>query len=224
MAMKTDIPFVGFDIETRGVPARAELLWKPPGNIKDPEKIALARDKFLGEAALSPLTGAIVVIGLVECDGRILFLEGTEEEIIKAFWASVSAPVNTVTKFVYWSGSGSSSQNFDMDFIITRSRLLRIPVPVAVRNGRFYGGRFVDLASEFLLYQTGEYLSLTNAGHLFDLYQDGVTPSVQPKSKTDPIQGANFAAAYDNQTTRQDALGYLRNDLLHLYHLAHAIL
>ena len=214
--------FICCDIETKANPAVAERLWKPPSRLVDPAKIAAAKVEFIEKAALSPLMGEIVVIGLVTDDAEISYLEGDERIILTAFWDIVGSNDHATTKFVYWSGSGAAGDNFDMDYIVTRSRILGVRIPGVVRNGRFYGQRFVDLASEFLLYKTGEYLSLSNAGMLFGLYDKAQEPAVKPKLATDEVQGANFAQWYGKD--REKALGYLKNDLALLFHLAKAIL
>ncbi len=215
--------FIGLDIETRGNIAVAERLWKPPSRLKDPNKIAEAKADYIEKAAISPLTGELVVIGLIGEEGAVSYIEGTEKEIIERFWELVTPADQANTKFVFWSGSGASSVCFDMDFIVTRSRILGIKVPECVRHGRFYGSRFVDLASEFLLYQTGEYLSLSHAGMVFGLF-DGKHDCRQ-KLPEDEVTGANFAFHYDQKEEgRAKALSYLRNDLMILFHLANAIL
>lgn len=236
--MKT---FVALDIETSGIPEAAERLYKPeeyktPGNIKDPAKLSDhrakweadqvdAKTKFIERAALSPLTGKIVVIGLIDDEGAIIYLEGDEKKVITDFWAIVDHHENAVTKFVFWSGSGAAQEAFDMDFIVTRSRILGIKLPHSVRNGRFYGNRFIDLASEFLLYRSGAYLSLTNVAELFGLFDGVQTPPVTRKSEADEVTGATFAKVYaEGEEGRAKALGYLANDLALTLHVARRIL
>ena len=218
-----DDKFIGFDIETAPDFAAAEKLWKAPSRLKDPAKIADAKAEYLAEAALSPLTGRIVIIGLIGIEAMPEYLEGPEKAIIEAFWDIFAANHYAAHRFCFWSGAGNAG-HFDIDYLVTRSRILGIPVPATVRNGRFYGSRIVDLASEFLLNRTGEYLSLTNAGEIFHLYDEGVTPACTRKRPDDAITGAGFAMAYANGATRQAALDYLANDLHLVYHLARAIL
>ena len=227
-----------YDIETRGVAKLAERMWAPeeyrvPGNIKDPVKLAdhkaawhnnqaEAKAKFIQKAALSPLTGEIVVIGLSNDSGDVTTIEGPEEHIIRSFWQHVEIGGTQGTKFYNWSGRGAYSVNFDLDFIVTRSRILGIKVPMIVRSGRFYGPQFVDLAKEFLLYQNDAYLSLSAAAELCGLFEQGVLlkdgTSPRPKLPTDKIQGANFAHFYDlGAKDREDALDYLSNDLALLH-------
>jgi hypothetical protein len=217
----TTTPFIAFDIETKPLPEIAAKLFKPSSRLKDPAKIAEAKADFISEAALSPLTGSIIVIGLIDQDAKVEYLEGTESVILTAFWKRFEAHAEAVTKFCCWSGSGAAGKIFDADFIVTRSRILGVRIPPTVRNGRFYGSRIVDLASEFLLYQTDAYLSLTKAAMLMGMYDDA-SLSLTPKSDTDEVKGENFHRHYAENPAK--ALPYLANDLLHTYHLARRIL
>jgi hypothetical protein len=218
-----DDKFIGFDIETAPDFEMAEKLWKAPSRLKDPAKIADAKAEYLAEAALSPLTGRVVVIGLIGIEAMPEYLEGPEKAVLEAFWGYFRANHYAAHRFCFWSGAGNAG-HFDIDFIVTRSRILGLDVPATARNGRYYGTRIVDLAAEFLLNRTGDYLSLTNAGEIFHLFDEGVTPACKRKKPDDPITGAGFALAYANGATCQAALDYLANDLFLLYHLAKAIL
>ena len=203
-------PFIAFDSETKPLTHLVERFWKPDGRLKDPAKIAESLELAKSRAALDAKTGQIIVIGLMDQDGLTDYIRGEETTILNEFWKVFNKPGNADTKFCLWSGSGSASTMFDIDYIVTRSRILGVKVPPQVRNGRFYSGRIVDLASEFLLYQTGEYLSLSNAGHVFNLYADG--SDCHPKNKeTDEVTGENFWRVYE--TDPKKALGYLENDL-----------
>lgn len=218
--------FRAFDLESRGNPIACELLWKPPSRLKDPVKIAEAKADFFADAALSPLTGSIVIIGLIDQDGEIVLLEGTEADIIGDFWVHFVTAQPDV-RWCFWSGCGNPGRNFDLDFIVTRSRILGIKVPAIVRSGRYYGNRFVDLASEFLLYQSDAYLSLTNAAELLGVFDGPLWvggPNAARKDKSDPVIGATFAANYDNEATRFLALQYLINDLYLSFGVAQSIL
>jgi len=206
-------PFICFDIETAPLIDRVELFWKPDSRLKDPAKIAESLALAKSRAALDPLTGKILVIGLMDQDGQHHYIEGEEASLILEFWRRFEPewlPGHADARFCFWSGSGSASTMFDIDYIVTRSRLLGVKVPPQVRNGRFYSSRIIDLASEFLLFQTGEYLSLSNAGHAFGLYEDG--SDCHPKDKeTDEVTGENFHKVYAQD--RAKALSYLENDL-----------
>ena len=132
---------------------------------------------------------------------------------------------------MFWSGSGDAAKKFDLDFIVTRSRILRIPLPPRVRDGRFYSNRFVDLAGEFLLHQRDRYLSLTKAADMLGLYAEN--KDIFPKSDGDIVTGEHFHLWWDGKadTTDYDATqqrvmanDYLENDLLTTKYLAPHIL
>jgi hypothetical protein len=255
--------YCGFDIETAPIPENVERFTKPfaefdadavkCGNLKDPAKIVEKKAQAFADhaeeqkaywrkahenAALSPFTGRIVVIGLITEDASITYLEGEEKAILGAFWNHFAEPKNALRKWVYWSGCGDAGKNFDLDFIVTRSRIVGVPVPPLVRNGRFYSSKFVDLASEFLLFQREQYLSLSKAADMMGLYELPEVSDIEadrtiwPKREDDPVQGVNFWQWYEGkieggerpEEQRLFALRYLANDLKHLWHLAPMIL
>lgn len=258
--------FTGFDIETKPVPELVEKFTKPfpefdpkaikLGNLKDPakiqEKLACCKADHEADrvaywknahdrAALNPFTGQIVVIGLINQDAAIVYLEGDEKNIVRLFWHHFTQPDDGARKFLFWSGCGAAEKMFDLDYIVTRSRILGVKVPPQVRNGRFYTPRIVDLASEFLLYQREQYLSLTKAAELFGLYDqnfgdirkaDSTALNIWRKHDGDACTGENFWLWYEGKANTEDsaeaqrdfALRYLANDLRHLFHLAPRIL
>lgn len=257
--MSTSFPppaFIGFDIETRPLldnVARFTKLFPDfdplavkLGNIKDAalraEKIESERAKHAAEcaaywqtardrAALDPLTGAVVCIGVVTEHGEpTIIAESTEAASLRQFWQIVSLSDHALTKFVFWSGCGDASKKFDLDFLVTRSRLNRVPLPMRVRDGRFYHSRFVDLAGEFLLHQRERFLSLTKAAEMFGLYEEHA--DIFRKTPEDTVTGEHFWKWWEgiaNTETpdveqREEAVKYLNNDLLHLRHLAPLLL
>lgn len=148
--------FLAFDIET--APMAAEILEPlvPPfdpsevkvGNLKDPakvaEKIAEAEVKhkvrFIQDAALSPLTGQVCAFGvrtwfagnvgspdetenLVVAQTPVTNLE--ETILLKAFWETWTTSTNGGRTI--WVGH--NVLDFDLPFLVIRSRLLGIPVP-----------------------------------------------------------------------------------------------
>jgi hypothetical protein len=257
--MKSHSPnFIGFDIETRPRPELVEIFGKPYpdfdesnvkyGNTRDPVKrAALLSDKasehddgrashwanLKERAALDPFTAEIACIGIIsDDDGCPLVLkDGTEAHKLRMFWELFNRPEMSLTKFVFWSGCGDPAKKFDIDFLLTRSRILNVQVPLNVRSGRFYSSRIVDLAGEFLLHQRERYLSLSKAAELFGLYQKPDC-RIFRKLKCDAVTGANFWMWFDGcadpemPTPDQQtlALKYLYNDLLHLIPLAEHIL
>lgn len=256
MSTLPPIPYVAFDIECRPDPAAVEKFTKPYpefseatvkyGNAKKlelrAEILAQAKadheagfqpywEKAHADAALSPFTGQIVVIGLVTHNGPQKVLEGTEREVLEAFWYEYTGQAQAVTKFVFWSGQANPAKGFDIDYIVTRSRILGVPVPPTIRKGRYYSDRIVDLAAEFLLYDREKYCSLSNAADLMGLFQE--FPDLKPKNKeTDLCTGENWHRWYDGNMDdatgpaqqRQVALSYLGNDLNLLHRIANRLL
>jgi hypothetical protein len=251
-------PFVGFDIETEPNESAARLLFKPwapfdpasvkLGNVKDPflrkEKIeaaavtyateaAAAEAAAIEKAALSALTGRVCAVGYIDHLGETFVHVADEMELLAEFWKRFAAYGDADTRFAFWSGSGASDSLFDLDFLFQRSLLRGVYIPPQVRpiGARFYCGRFVDLASRFLLGKREAFLSLTNAAALFGLYGRVVdlgASSVVLKRKTDadPVTGATFHRCLKSldPAERDAAADYLRNDLFHLAALAPFIL
>lgn len=253
--MKPAPTFIVFDCECRPLPDLVEKYAEPfpdfdPAEVKcgnlGPEKAAEKRaqakadhetnrvaywKKLKDRAALDPFTGAIVCIGVCSDSGEVEILaEKTEAATLRTFWQLWELRDCVVTKFVFWSGCGDVSKWFDIDYIVTRSRINRVPVPSGVRQGRYYSNRIVDLAKEFLLYQRERYCSLTKAADMLGLYAEH--KDILPKSEADPVRGENFwqwwYGAMDmnmSQDEQRDfAKSYLVNDCLTLRYLAPIIL
>ena len=194
-----------FDIETGPLPD-AELLQmiKPfdasevkLGNIKDPDKIAAklkekevnhfadARDK----AALSPLTGQVLAIGLLTgTDESCLAFD--EAETLKAFWQEFRVSTN---HFI-----GFNSNTFDLPFLIKRSWRHNVLVPLSVRDGRYWSKRFIDLRDTWQLGDRQASGSLDRICCHFGL--EGKNGN-----------GKDFARLFE--LDKELALDYLRNDL-----------
>lgn len=251
-------PFRGFDVETRPRLDLVAKLAEPPapfdpegvkyGNTKDPvkraalleqrrqeheEQAADALENQRKRAALDPLTGEVCVIGTIDESFSISLIQHpTEIAILRAFWTIVAQEGDAAIRWLFWSGAGDINNHFDLDFVVTRSRILGVRVPSFVRSGRYYSARLFCLAKEFLLYKREKFLSLTRAGEVFDLYSDGVEPKLERKREDDPVTGENFHLWWDGKATKEHpaaaqrsfALRYLDNDLRHLAHLAIRIL
>ncbi len=258
-------PFTGFDIETKPLPELVDKFTKPfpdfdptavkCGNLKDPVKIAEKMAQAEGDhqrdsaaywkrafdnAGLNPFTARVLVIGYINEDGRTAIADGEEKGILSTFWFNFARDGDAARRFVFWSGCGDIARKFDIDFILTRSRILGLNVPAIVREGRYYSRRIVDLAGEFLLHQREQYLSLTKCAELFGIYgehgtgPDGATADLHvfPKRDTDEVKGENFwqwwegtgSSEFSAEEQRMKATRYLTNDLKHLLHIAPRIL
>jgi DNA polymerase III epsilon subunit-like protein len=195
-----------YDIETGPLPtAELEKLSDPfdpsevkMGNIKDPDKRAakLADAKanhiknIVDTAALKPLKGKVLAIGLLDESGPIC-LTGPEEEILAQFWRTFSA-----TSSLY---IGYNIFKFDLPFLRKRSwKYDKVAVPQDVRRGRYWSDRFVDLREDW---QMGDRQA---EGSL-----DAICRHLGIEGKNG--NGKDFARMLE--LNKEKALEYLENDL-----------
>ena len=200
-----------FDIETGALPECELAALMPPfdpgevrtGNLKDPEKItaklveaeANHQRKFFEEAALDPLTGRVVAVGLLYRESRKFHVIGHDAEAatLKEFWDACKAEQWLLHQMV-----GFNSNSFDLPFLVRRSWKHRVPVPFAIRRGRYWSEQMVDLREGWQLGDRQARGSLDMiAKHLGLGAKNG--------------DGKDFAALW--QTHRTSAVEYLRNDL-----------
>lgn len=153
-----------FDLET-GPLAESELsALLPPfdptevktGNLKDPakiaEKIAEAeanhRRDFFDKAALDPLTGRVIAIGMLDLETDKFFIIGNDDEArtLTEFWEASQGEMGRLNSML-----GFNIFNFDLPFLIRRSWKHRIKVPFGIRRGRYWGDQLVDLRDAWQL-------------------------------------------------------------------------
>lgn len=200
-----------FDIETGPLPESELAALVPPfdpaevktGNLKDPDKIAAKlaeaetnhqRD-FFEKAALDPLTGRVVAVGLLYPDSGAFLVIGHDDEkrILEEFWEASRGEMGRINQMV-----GFNSNAFDLPFLIRRSWRHRVAVPFGIRRGRYWSDEMVDLRDAWQLGDRQARGSLdTIAKHLGVGAKNG--------------SGAEFAALW--QSDRAKATEYLRNDL-----------
>lgn len=125
-----------FDCETAPLPEaylrENNLLpeFEPPGNIKDPAKLAEGEQahiqKALSDAALSPITGSVCAVGwMIGADVKtyqsIMTTDGvTELTLLKEFWRHVR---NFLNMDQGNSLMGFNIKKFDLPFLVRRSCL-----------------------------------------------------------------------------------------------------
>ena len=193
-----------FDIETGALDIDAlkkiEPVHRAPANLRDPDKIAAAveqrRKDWFDKAALSPLTGRILAIGIKRVgDTEHTILTGPEQTILEEFWRlrSDNHPATWV---------GHNIMSFDLPFIARRCWLHGITLPLKFWKGnRFDRDEGVDTMALWSCGQTGcnaSKISLDNMARFFGV-----------GAKTG--DGAHFANLFD--TDRDAAINYLKNDL-----------
>lgn len=157
-----------FDIETGPAPAdviaKHEPEFEAPGNYKDPVKIQAVIDEkraaFASKAALSPMTGRVLAIGVWLDDGfgyrSAIVNEDSEDEeksVIEWFWGLLSKRTVVI---------GFNSNKFDFPFLIKRSWALGIAVPVERigLTGYSHRDRSLDLHEVWQLGDRTSYTSL----------------------------------------------------------------
>ena len=213
-----------FDIETGPLPESELAALVPPfdpvevktGNLKDPDKIAAKlaeaeanhRIDFLDKAALDPLTGRVVAVGLLKRTPHPGPLPNAEREkrgefhvighddeaaTLREFWDVTRGEMGRINQMI-----GFNSNSFDLPFLIRRSWRHRVPVPFGLRRGRYWSDEMVDLRDAWQLGDRQARGSLdVIAKHLGVGAKNG--------------HGADFAKLW--QSDRVKAVEYLRNDV-----------
>ena len=220
-----------FDVET-GPLAEGELsALLPPfdpaevktGNIKDPEKVAAKiaeaeashRRDFFDKAALDPLTGRVVAIGMLVFDelseagpamdsGKCVIIGHDDEaQTLREFWQYTQAEMGRMNPMI-----GFNIFGFDLPFLFRRSWKRRVPIPFGLRRGRYWGDQLIDLRD---VWQLGDRQA---RGSL-----DSIAKHLGVGAKNG--DGKAFAALW--QSDRKQAEAYLRNDLELTAKIAHAL-
>jgi uncharacterized protein YprB with RNaseH-like and TPR domain len=200
-----------FDIETGALPPDELAALLPPfdpgevklGNLKDAAKIAEKlreaeeshRRDFIEKAALDPLTGRVIAIGLLYPDSNEFVVIGDEDEqkMLREFWDVVRGEMGRVNQAI-----GFNTRQFDLPFLVRRSWKHRVPVPMAIRRGRYWSDEMIDLREAWQLGDRQARGSL-----------DSIAKHLGAGSKNG--SGADFAKLWSSD--RAKAVEYLRNDL-----------
>jgi len=205
----SDMNTILCDIET-GPLAEAELAAMAPpfdaaevkvGDLKDPGKIAARlaeaeamhwRD-FPKRAALDPLTGRVLAVGLLFENGEFSAIGHDDEAaILREFWTACRRDKSRQRMI------GFNTHLFDLPFLMRRSFKHRVEVPDGIRRGRYWSEEMVDLREEWQLGDRQARGSLdTIARHLGVGQKNG--------------HGEDFARLW--QADRAKAVAYLRKDL-----------
>lgn len=200
-----------FDIETGALPESELVALIPPfdpaevktGNIKDPDKIAAKiaeaeanhRRDFIEKAALDPLTGRVLAIGLLDADSgefRVI-AHDDEAQLLREFWAACSGEMGRINHMI-----GFNTFQFDLPFLFRRSWKHRVAIPLGIRRGRYWSSEMIDLREGWQLGDRQARGSL-----------DAIAKHLGVGAKNG--EGKDFARLW--QSERSKALEYLRNDL-----------
>jgi len=193
-----------FDIETGPRPEEELHALMPeftaPANYTDPAKIAKVitekKTDWLEKAALCATSGKVLAVGTRQDGTNTLFATGDESLDLKAWWACVEQSAREGSILV-----GFNVARFDIPFLIRRSWVLGVNVPVGVFNGRYLNHHvFLDLYEEWQCGDRDETISLKRLSEFL---------GVGTKDKDGAV-----AFAQKWVTDRKAAIAYLENDLV----------
>ena len=169
--------------------------------------------KAIDHAALSPLTGRILAIGLLYADGaeEILTAEDDAQEaaIIRRFLSIYTDHLADSNQLVGFNTGANSGGGFDLGFVARRAMKYGIDASV-LRSTRGWGSAFIDLLDVWRCGDRTLFVDLDTLCRYFGL--DG-------KKGGD---GAQFARLF--REDRAAAISYLRNDLGETQRLAKKML
>ena len=221
-----------FDVET-GPLADSELSALLPafdpaevktGNIKDPDKVAAKiaeaeanhRRDFFDKAALDPLTGRVVAIGMLVFDARgeagpefnetgklVIIGHDDEARTLREFWAMTRGEMGRLNPMI-----GFNIFGFDLPFLFRRSWKRRVPIPLGLRRGRYWSDQLIDLR---------------DCWQLGDRQARGSLDSIARHLGVGAKNGDGKAFAELWRTDRKQAEAYLRNDLELTAKISHAL-
>lgn len=199
----TKINTAVFDIETGPRPDEELASMMPefeaPKNYKDAEKIKAyidgERKDWLEKAALSPVTGRVLAIGVRTPAGNEIFADDEKTALI-AFWTRMTDLIRGGAQMV-----GFNIFRFDLPFLMRRSWSHGVQVPTGIVDARGYYNRahFTDL---YEVWQCGDKSASISLDALSKFLGVGAKNG----------EGAHFAKLW--ATERKLALAYLENDLL----------
>lgn len=140
-------------------------------------KMLAHKAEWLGRAALSPVTGRVLLIGTLAVDDKPAFFDYDDEaEMLADFWEATANVLADRIPLI-----GHNSNIFDLPFLIRRSWMLGVPVPREVRQGRHWNPLFRD-TMEFWNCGARDYVKLNALGDIFGVGQ-----------KTEGVSGGDFA-------------------------------
>ena len=175
---------------------------------KEAGELEAHRCEWASEAALSPLTGRVLAIGL-QRDDRIVIVgeDGVgEAEILARFW-------DLYKKYHINNGRlvGFDCFRFDLPFLIRRSWWHGTPIPDSIlKDGRYWSPVFLDLVKVWGCGAYNEYVSLDTLAKFFGV-----------GGKPEGVDGGMFAGLWNGAPEdRQRAIEYLANDLKMTWNLA----
>jgi len=131
---------------------------------------------WLEKAALSPVTGRVLLIGMRIGGITAFFDGGSEADNLQRMWSLVDDLLSGKMSII-----GHNIKAFDLPFLVRRSWSLGVHVPRDVRQGRFWNPLFRDTMETWNL-GSREFITLNMLGQFFGVGQ-----------KTEGVHGGDFA-------------------------------
>jgi hypothetical protein len=160
--------------------------------------------EYVGGAALSPITGRVLAIGMFDVPGNRKVLGSVhslpEDELLEKWWEKATSQIKAGRLLV-----GHSIFGFDLPFLVQRSWILGVEVPTIIRkSSRYWADQFIDTRE---LWQCGDRQCKSSLDHIARALGVG--------GKPDDITGADFARLFwsEVEADRVKAFEYLANDL-----------
>jgi len=199
--------YLAFDIETG--PAENALSYFSRsdvklGNLKDPNKIeaklAEAEDEFLDKAALSPITGKVLAVGLTDGEVHEVLTYVSEKEIITETLERIGSQLMQQRPVVGWN-----IIKFDFPFLFKRAMMLGVLWPKHIWDLKkgYAHSQIIDLMR---YWNMGDWKEMTK--------MDTVNRFLCGFGKPSGVTGADFARLFNGTPEkRQEAIDYALNDV-----------
>jgi len=210
--------YLAFDIETG--PAKNALSYFSRkdvklGNLKDTAKIeaklAEAEDEFLDKAALSPITGKVLAVGLTDGAVHEVLTYESEKRLISETLERVSDQLMAQRPVVGWN-----IIKFDFPFLFKRAMMLGVPWPQHIWDLKkgYAHSQIIDLMR---YWNMGDWREMTK--------MDTVNRFLCGFGKPSGVTGADFARLFNGSPEeREKAIDYALNDVKILDSLARKML
>jgi len=199
--------YLAFDIETG--PAENALSYFSRsevklGNLKDLNKIeaklAEAEDEFLDKAALSPITGKVLAVGLSDGAVHEVLTYESEKEIITETLERIGSQLMQQRPVVGWN-----IIKFDFPFLFKRAMMLGVPWPKHIWDLKkgYAHSQIIDLMR---YWNMGDWKEMTK--------MDTVNRFLCGFGKPSGVTGADFARLFNGTPEkREKAIDYALNDV-----------
>lgn len=150
--------------------------WKPETVAGKYEEYKVsAWQEFVDKAALSPITGRVLLLGILRDDQYTPMGDANEADILSVFWPNVEVILADKIPLI-----GHNSNAFDIPFLVRRSWLLGVPVPREIHQGRYWHPLFRD-TMEYWNCGARDYVKLNAIADFFGVGQ-----------KTAGVKGGDF--------------------------------